>query len=46
MNNAISKGVALLLNAKDFVSQEVLVTMYNYSLVLSYFKYCSTVWHE
>ena len=40
----ISKGVALLRNAKDFVSQEVLATMFN-SLVLSYFNYCSTVWH-
>ena len=40
----ISKGVALLRNAKDFVSQEVLATMFN-SLVLPYFNYCSTVWH-
>ena len=40
-----SKGIALLRNAKHFVSQEVLVTMYN-SLVLPYFNYCSTVWHD
>jgi hypothetical protein len=41
----ISKGIALLRNAKGFVSQEVLVTMYN-SLVLPYFNYCSTAWHD
>ena len=41
----ISKGIALLRNAKDFVSQEVLVTIYN-SLVLPYFNYRSTVWHD
>ena len=40
----ISKGVALLRNAKDFVSQEELVTMIN-SCVLPNFNYCSTVWH-
>jgi hypothetical protein len=34
-----SKDIALLRDAKDFVSQEVLVTMYN-SLVLPYFNYC------
>ncbi len=31
--------------AKNFVSQEVLVTMYN-SLVLPHFNYCSTIWHD
>ena len=41
----VSKGMALLRNARDFFSQEVLVTMYN-SLVLPHFNYCSTVWHD
>ncbi len=41
----ISKSVALLRKAKNYVSQEVLVTMYN-SLVLPHFNYCSTIWHD
>ena len=45
MQNNIERYIALLRNAKGFVSQEVLVTMYN-SLVLPYFNYCSTIWHD
>ncbi len=41
----ISKTIALLRKAKNYVSQEVLVTMYN-SLVLPHFNYCSTIWHD
>ncbi len=41
----ISKSIALLRKAKSYVSQEVLVTMYN-SLVLPHFNYCSTIWHD
>ena len=41
----ISKSIALLRKAKNYVSQEVLVTMYN-SLVLPHFSYCSTIWHD
>ena len=44
MQNNI-KRYSFLHNAKYFVSQEVLVTMYN-SLVLPYFNYCSTIWHD
>ena len=38
----ISKSIALLRKAKDFVSQEELVKIYN-SLVLPHFNYCSTI---
>ena len=41
----ISKSIALLRKAKDFASQEELVTIYN-SLVLPHFNYCSTIWHD
>ncbi len=41
----ISKSIALLRKAKNYISQEVLVTMYN-SLVLPHFNYCSTIWHD
>jgi hypothetical protein len=41
----ISKTIALLRKAKDFASQEELVTIYN-SLVLPHFNYCSTIWND
>ena len=41
----ISKSIALLRNAKDFFSQEELITIYN-SLVLPHFNYCSTLWND
>jgi hypothetical protein len=41
----ISKSIALLRKAKDFTSQEELVTIYN-SLVLPHFNYCSTIWND
>ena len=41
----ISKSIALLRKAKDFASQEELVTIYN-SLVLPHFNYCSTIWND
>ena len=41
----ISKSIALLRKAKDFVSQEELVKIYN-SLVLPHFNYCSTIWND
>lgn len=41
----ISKSIALLRKAKDFVSREELVKIYN-SLVLPHFCYCSTIWHD
>ena len=34
-----------LLRDRDFVTQDVLVTMYN-SLVLPHFNYCSVVWYN
>ena len=33
----------MLRRSRDFVTQDVLITMYN-SLVLPHFTYCSTVW--
>ena len=41
----ISKSMALSRNAKDYVSQEELVKIYN-SLVLSHFNYCFTIWND
>ena len=41
----ISKSIALLRKARDFVSQEELVKIYN-SLVLPHFNYCSTTWND
>ena len=41
----ISSRIGLLRRARDFVTQDVLVTMYN-SLVLPHFTYCSTVWQN
>ena len=41
----ISKSIALLRKAKDFVSQEKLITIYN-SLVLPRFNFCSTIWND
>ena len=41
----ISKSIALLRKARDFVSQEELVKIYN-SLVLPHFNYCSTIWND
>jgi hypothetical protein len=41
----ISKSIALLRKAKDFASQEELVTIYN-SFVLPHFNYCSTIWND
>lgn len=41
----ISKNIALLRRAKNFVTQDALLTMYN-SLVLPHFTYCSTVWNN
>ena len=41
----LSKSIALLRKAKDFTSQEELVTIYN-SLVLPHSNYCSTIWND
>ena len=41
----ISSRIGLLRRARDFVTQDILKTMYN-SLVLPHFNYCSTVWHN
>ena len=41
----ISKSIALLRKAKDFVSQEELVKIYN-SFVLPHFNYCCTIWND
>ena len=41
----ISKSIALLRKARDFVSQEELVKIYN-SLVLPHFNYRSTIWND
>ena len=35
----------MLRRVRDFVSQDILKTMYN-SHVLPHFNYCSTVWHN
>ena len=40
----ISARIGMLRRARDFVTQDVLITMYN-SLVFPHFTYCSTVWH-
>ena len=40
----ISARIGMLRRSRDFVTQDVLITMYN-SLVLPRFTYCSTVWH-
>ena len=39
----ISNNIALLRRAKEFVTQETLVKMYN-TLILPYFIYCSNAW--
>ncbi len=41
----ISKNIALLRRAKKYTTENGLITLYN-SLVLPYFTYCSTVWHQ
>ena len=41
----ISKNIALLRRAKQFVRQETLQTLYK-SFVLPHFTYCSTLWHD
>ena len=40
----ISARIGMFRRSRDFVTQDVLITMYN-SLVLTHFTYCSTVWH-
>ena len=40
----ISARIGMLRRSRDFVTQDVLITMYN-SLVLPHLTYCSTVWH-
>ena len=39
-----SARIGMLRRSRDFVTQDVLITMYH-SLVLPHFTYCSTVWH-
>ena len=41
----ISKSIALLRRAKNYMTENTLNTMYN-ALVLPHFIYCSTVWHN
>ena len=41
----ISKNIALLRRAKNYMTENTLNTMYN-ALVLPHFTYCSTVWHN
>ena len=41
----ISARIGMLRRARDFVTQDVLITMYN-SLVFPHFTYCSTVWRH
>ena len=41
----ISSRIGLLRRSRDFVTQDVLLTMYN-SLVLPHFNYCSNVWNS
>ena len=41
----ISKSIALLRKAKQFVTHEALLNMLN-SLVLPHFTYCSNVWND
>jgi hypothetical protein len=41
----ISKSIALLRRAKQFVNQDTLQNMYN-ALVLPHFTYCSNVWND
>ena len=40
----ISASIGMLRRSRDFVTQDVLITMYN-SLVLAHLTYCSSVWH-
>jgi hypothetical protein len=41
----ISQSIALLKRAKQFVSQDTLLNMFN-ALVLPHFTYCSNVWND
>jgi hypothetical protein len=41
----ISKNVALLRRAKNFTTEQTLLTMYN-ALILPHLTYCSNVWHD
>ena len=41
----ISKNIALLRRAKNYMTENTLNTMYN-ALVLPHLTYCSTVWHN
>ena len=41
----LSKSIALVRRATQFVNQNVLINMYN-SLVLPHFTYCSNVWND
>ena len=41
----ISCSIAMLRNIKPYVPQSTLQTMYK-SLLLPYFNYCSTIWHD
>jgi hypothetical protein len=41
----ISKNIALLRRAKNYMTENALKMMYN-SLVFPHFTYCSTVWHH
>ena len=47
MHNAKQKpqSIALLKRAKQFVSQDTLLNMFN-ALVLPHFRYCSNVWND
>lgn len=41
----ISKSIALLRRAKQFVTQDAFLNMFN-SLILPHFTYCSNVWND
>ena len=41
----ISKNIALLRRTKNYMTENGLIMLYN-ALVLPYFTYCSTVWHQ
>jgi hypothetical protein len=45
IDDQLKWNITLLRKAKDFASQEELVTIYN-SLVLPHFNYCSTTWND
>ena len=45
MQENIKKHCPIIRTAKKYTTENGLITLYN-SLVLPYFTYCSTVWHQ